>query len=57
MIPARNRFGGVAGVYQKHTFRDEMAEALERWGQHVLALGRVAPYRGAIAPHAEEAVL
>jgi integrase len=36
-------FGGVSGVYQRHSFFNEMAEALERWGQHVGALTKRAP--------------
>ena len=28
-------FGGVAGVYQRHTFADEMRQALDRWAGHV----------------------
>ena len=31
-------FGGVQGVYQRHSFREEMAEALERWSEHVVTL-------------------
>ena len=31
-------FGGVAGIYQRHDFRAEMASALVLWAQHVLAL-------------------
>ena len=31
-------FGGVAGIYQRHSFRDEMAAALDLWGQHVTTL-------------------
>ncbi len=33
-------FGGVAGIYMRHTFRDEMAAALETWGRHVQALAK-----------------
>jgi integrase len=36
-------FGGVAGVYQRHTFRDEMTEALECWGRHIGTLTARAP--------------
>jgi hypothetical protein len=31
-------FRGVAGVYQRHDYRCEMAAALEAWSAHVLAL-------------------
>jgi integrase len=31
-------FGGVRGIYQRHSFFDEMARALALWGDHVLAL-------------------
>jgi hypothetical protein len=31
-------FAGVVGVYQRHTFSVEMAEALARWAQHVHGL-------------------
>jgi integrase len=31
-------FGGVAGVYQRHEFAAEMADALARWAQHVASL-------------------
>lgn len=31
-------FGGVAGVYQRHSFTDEKRRALEAWGQFVTAL-------------------
>jgi integrase len=31
-------FGGVAGVYQKHEFAAEKAEALARWAAHVAGL-------------------
>jgi integrase len=31
-------FAGVAGIYQRHSYRNEMTEALEAWGRHVLAL-------------------
>lgn len=29
---------GIAGVYQRHDFRDEKREALERWAVHVMSL-------------------
>lgn len=29
---------GVAGVYRMHPFLNERREALERWGQHFMAL-------------------
>jgi integrase len=38
-------FGGVAGIYQRHEFRDEMAAALELWGQHVTAFVEPTPQR------------
>jgi integrase len=38
-------FGGVAGVYQRHTFEDEMREALELWGRHLVSVC------GASEPH------
>ncbi len=28
-------FGGIVGVYQKHEFAAEKAEALTRWAQHI----------------------
>lgn len=28
-------FGGIVGVYQKHSFADEMRSALEAWARHV----------------------
>ena len=31
-------FGGVAGVYQRHTYADEMRGAVERWAAHVRAV-------------------
>jgi integrase len=31
-------FGGVAGVYQRHEFSAEMADALQRWATHVEGL-------------------
>ena len=36
-------FGGVAGIYQRYSFEDEMRAALEAWSQHLLSLdgGRV----------------
>ena len=38
-------FGGVAGIYQRYNFRDEMAKALERWADHVSALAAPKPNR------------
>jgi integrase len=37
-------FGGVAGIYQRHDYRDEKAKALEAWGRLVTSLvsGRTA---------------
>ena len=34
-------FGGVQGIYQRHTFSDEMRAALEAWAQHLLTLDLV----------------
>jgi integrase len=31
-------FGGIRGVYQRHDYRKEMRQALERWANHVEAL-------------------
>jgi integrase len=31
-------FGGIVGVYQKHSFFDEMRDAMERWGRRVESL-------------------
>jgi integrase len=31
-------FGGIVGVYQKHEYTTEKAEALERWATHVAGL-------------------
>jgi integrase len=31
-------FGGVAGIYQRHSFEDEKRAALEAWAQHLLSL-------------------
>ena len=31
-------FGGIAGVYQRHTFSDEKRAALEAWGRHVAGI-------------------
>ena len=31
-------FGGVAGIYQRHSFDDEKRVALEAWAQHLLSL-------------------
>ena len=36
-------FGGVQGIYQRHEFRAEKREALERWADHLLALETGAP--------------
>ena len=33
-----NSFSGVAGIYQRHDFADEMRQALELWAQHLLTL-------------------
>jgi len=32
--------GGVAGIYQRHDWRDEKRAALDAWAQHVLSLGK-----------------
>ena len=31
-------FGGIVGVYQRHSFDDEKREALARWAAHVEGL-------------------
>jgi integrase len=31
-------FGGIVGIYQRHTFEKEVREALELWGKHVLSV-------------------
>ena len=31
-------FGGIVGVYQKHEFADEKADALQRWAKHLIGL-------------------
>src|SRR5207237_1084494 len=31
--------GGVAGIYQRHDWRDEKRVALDAWAQHVMSLG------------------
>jgi integrase len=36
-------FGGVQGIYQRYEFSDEMAEALQRWGEHVRGLAAPQP--------------
>ena len=28
-------FAGIVGVYQRHSFAEEMCAALTRWGEHV----------------------
>jgi len=33
-------FAGVAGVYNRHPYLDEMRDALERWGSYVSELGQ-----------------
>jgi integrase len=33
-----HKLTGVMAIYQKHTFKAEMAEALERWSAHVASL-------------------
>lgn len=41
-------FGGIVGVYQRHTYEDEMADALERWSGFLVRLsegGDVVPLR------------
>jgi integrase len=42
-------FGGVAGVYQRHSYSTEMRQALETWAQHLLTLdlGSVVALRAA----------
>ena len=44
---SRPVFGGVAGIYQRHTFADEKRAALEAWSQHLLTLDLVD--RGSVA--------
>ena len=44
-------FGGIVGVYQKHTFADEKTAALERWAKHVEQIvsgkpAKILPLRG-----------
>jgi integrase len=45
-------FRGVAGIYQRHDFAAEKAEALEAWGRHVMTLvgptKRRAPRNGTV---------
>jgi integrase len=36
-------FGGIVGVYQRHTFEKEMREALELWAEHVLSVCEASP--------------
>jgi hypothetical protein len=36
-------FGGVVGVYQRHSFADDMRTAFAAWGAHVEALATGAP--------------
>lgn len=36
-------FGGIVGVYQRHSFSEEMRAALTLWGQHIEALVRGEP--------------
>ncbi len=41
-------FGGIVGVYQRHSYADEMADALERWAAFIVRLttgGDVVPLR------------
>jgi integrase len=38
-------FAGIVGVYQKHSFADEMRTALEMWGNHVEQLLSAQPPR------------
>jgi integrase len=36
-------FGGVTGIYQRHSFADEVRDAMERWGRRIEALVSGAP--------------
>jgi len=40
-------FAGIVGVYQRHSYADEMREALERWATHLAAIrsGNVVEFR------------
>jgi hypothetical protein len=31
-------FGGIVGLYQRHSFEEEMRQALEAWARHLEAL-------------------
>jgi integrase len=31
-------FGGIVAIYQRHTFADEMREAMNKWGSHIDAI-------------------
>jgi integrase len=35
MAHRKGTFAGVVGVYQRHSFYDEMAAALQKWGDHI----------------------
>ena len=37
---ASGTFGGVVGVYQRHSFEDEKREALDAWGNFVEHLSK-----------------
>ncbi len=41
-------FGGVAGIYQRHSFADEMRAALDTWARFVEALVSGAPARNVV---------
>ena len=47
-------FGGVAGVYNRHSYLDEMREALENWGAWLVALDGQRPAT-TVSPTAAEA--
>ena len=33
-------FGGIVGVYQRHSFADEKRTAMDAWAQHVEAMNK-----------------
>jgi integrase len=43
---ASGSFAGIVGVYQKHSFADEMRDAFQRWGVHVEQLIATPAKRG-----------
>lgn len=46
-------FAGVAGIYNRHPYQDEMRAALEKWAEHLLHIARSRPAgsapRGSVA--------